>query len=67
MKDRHTILNEMVLNVADIMEAKAEYLELVAQQYEEDGNIERAEEWRKDLPKIQEAVALIRSKSGCWI
>ena len=67
MKDRHTILNEMVLNVADIMEAKAEYLELVAQQYEESGNIERAEEWRKDLPKIREAVALIRSKSGCWI
>jgi hypothetical protein len=66
MKDKSQIINEMVINAADVMEAKSEYLEMVAKQFDEQGCSERASFFRQDLPKIKEAVELIRKRAGCW-
>jgi hypothetical protein len=64
MKNR--MINDMVMYSADIMESKSRELEMIAEQYEEKGDLTRAEEWRKDIQPIMQAVALIRSRGGCW-
>lgn len=56
----------MVANTADLMEAKAEELELIAQQFDAKGNAKGAKHWRKDIPRIAEAIKLIRERAGCW-
>ncbi len=66
MKDKYTIINEMVLNTAHVMESKADEKEIIAQQYEEDGNEIKAQLWREDIERIKDAVELIRKYAGCW-
>lgn len=66
MKDKNRIINEMVANTADVLEAKAEEVECIAEQYEAKGDIERATDWRKDLPAIRSAVEIMRLRAGCW-
>lgn len=65
MKCKNTIIAEMVLNAACVMEDKAEFLEILAEQYD-DTDAERAARIRKDIPRILEAVELIREFGGCW-
>lgn len=66
MKDKNTIINEIMANAADIMEAKLDYIELVAKQFEDKGNAEQAARCRKDIPRIKAAVELMREYGGCW-
>lgn len=65
-KGKDTIINEMVVNAADVMEAKAEYFEMVAAQFDEKGDTVTAAHWRRHIPGIVAAVALIRENAGCW-
>ena len=66
--DKITIINHIVQHAADVMEAKAEYNELVAEQMEEKGDWERGRVERLHLmnKRILDAVALIRENEGCW-
>ena len=64
MKDR--ILNEMVQNTANLMEAHAQSLDFIAQQFNNKGDHEKAAHIRRDLPRIAAAIALIREYGGCW-
>ncbi len=66
IKDKNTIINEMVWNTADIMEANAKYHELVAEQYDSKGETGEAAYWRKDIKAMMQAVELIRKLAGCW-
>jgi hypothetical protein len=65
-KDKNTIINEMINNTADVMEAKADYNECVAEQMEQKGKVETAERLREMNKRIMGAVALIRENAGCW-
>ena len=66
MKDKSRIINELVSSASDIMEAHADYLELVAEGFDESNQPERAAKWREDIPKIHQAVELMRRLEGCW-
>ena len=66
MIDKNSILNRLVEDAASLMEAKAEYIELVAEQFDEKGDKERAATWREDIPKINAAVELMRERAGSW-
>lgn len=67
MRDKNTIINRMVDDAAEVMEAKAEYDELVIGQLV--GNPAKAETvaiLRERVKKTREAVALMRDNAGCW-
>lgn len=66
MKGTYTIINEMVANSADVMEAKIVYLECVAVQYEAKGETVIAQMWRQDIPDIKKAIEVMRKLAGCW-
>lgn len=66
MKGKDTIINEMVLNTACVMEAKVEYNELVAQQMEAKGDINTATNLRAYNKRIADAINVIRASEGCW-
>lgn len=66
MKDRNRIINEMVASATDVMEAKAQEMELIAQQFDAKGDVGRAEFFREDVREIREAVKLMRKLDGCW-
>jgi len=65
-KDKDNIINEIVDNASIIMENKIELLELIAKQYEEKSDAERAEIWRQDIPDIKKAIDVMRRLSGTW-
>ena len=65
-KSKSIILNEIVLSAADIMEEHAEYLNIVAKQFDDNGDIERAESLRKEIDSISQAINLMRRLEGCW-
>ena len=66
MKCKNTILNELVANAAELMENHADYNEIVAEQFEEKGDMERVERLRRLNKRIAEAVELMREYAGCW-
>ena len=66
MKDKNTIVNEMVENTTDIMEEKAQFCQCVADQYVEKGDTIRAEHWSGEAQAIMEVVKFIRERGGCW-
>ena len=47
IRDKNTIINELVDSAADVMEAKAEYNKLVAEQFEKKGDMERVQRLRE--------------------
>ena len=65
-KDKNNIINEIVDNASIIMENRIELLELIAKQYEENSDAERAEIWRQDIPDIKKAIDVMRRLSGTW-
>ena len=65
-RDKNTIINELVDNAAEVMEAKAEYNELVAEQFEKKGDMERVQRLREINTRIADAVALMRDWAGSW-
>lgn len=65
-RSKDNIINLVVENAADIMEAKAEYNELVAEQLAANGKSETADRLRSQNKRIAEAVKLIRENAGCW-
>jgi hypothetical protein len=66
MKDKSRIINEMVVNASDVMEAKAEEMERIAQQFEAKGDTQRAKHIKADVPEIKKAIELMRKLEGCW-
>jgi hypothetical protein len=66
MKYKCQIINEIVTNASDIMEAKAEEMECIAQQFDAKADTERAERLRKDVQEIGKAIELMRRFGGCW-
>lgn len=66
MKDKNTIINQMIMNAADVMEAKIEYNEIVVEMFEEKGDTERVKNLRDLNVRIAAAIATIRENDGCW-
>lgn len=66
LKDKNRIINEMVINTSDVMEAKVKSMEMIAEQFEDKGDTESAAAWRKNIPAIRQAIAIMREYSGCW-
>lgn len=66
MKDKNTIINEIVGNAADVMAAKLDFNECVAEQMERKGNTDVASRLRAQNARIADAVALMREFGGCW-
>lgn len=64
--DKGTILNQVVAQAASLMEWKIDMLECIADQYEEKGDLVRAEKWREDIPAIRSAVEVMRKLAGGW-
>ena len=65
-KDKNSIINQIVSNAADVMEAKAEEEEMIADLFEGKGDHERASKLRDRIKCTTEAVALMRANAGCW-
>lgn len=66
MKDRNTILNDMVMQATDIMEMKIDYFLIMVEQYEFKGDPVRAAHYQNELDQTQEVVDFIRERVGCW-
>ena len=64
--DTGTIRNTVVEMAASIMTAKVEYMHCVADQFAEKGQTERADVWRADAKRIEEAVATMNTFMGAW-
>jgi len=65
-KSHSNIINEVVANAADIMEQRAEYNALVAEQFAEKGDRGRAERLAQINQRIIDAIVLMREFDGCW-
>lgn len=63
-RDKITIINEMLANSADIMEAKAEELVSISEYYRDNCDFDRAFKINTEVTKIMEAVAVIRERLG---
>ena len=69
MKDKNTIINEIVDNASEILEQKKEYNKIVIELLEEKkqtDNIHTINTLKEDNTKITEAIILMRKYSGCW-
>jgi hypothetical protein len=66
MKDKNTILNEMVEHAAGIMENKMDELTILVSIYREKGDEVRASHWEEEVRKIDECVVFMRERGGCW-
>jgi len=66
VKDKDTMINEIVWNASIIMERKIDYLKCVADQFESKGDLENAKIWRSDIPAIKSAIEVMRKTAGCW-
>lgn len=66
MKDKNTIINELVANAADTMAAKGDELLMMAQIYADQGRQEMSDAVRESAAPIFAAVELIRERSGSW-
>lgn len=66
MKTHSQIINDLVLAAADVMQAKADYLELVAKQFEDNGADLVANNWRHEIKRINTAISIIKQRAGCW-
>jgi hypothetical protein len=68
MKDRDTILNDMVSTAADIMEAKVNYNLIVLEQIvEKRGQMDEvAQRIRIENKRIEDAINIMRKIGGCW-
>lgn len=64
-KDKNAIINCIVKHAADIMEARADELELIADKYDSKGEYGRAEVIRTDRNAIVDAVVFMRQRSWC--
>lgn len=64
--DKSQIINMIVQHAADIMASKADYLEIVAEQFEAKQDHRRAELFREDIQGILQAVELMRKLHGGW-
>lgn len=66
MKDKNTIINDMVMAVADIMEAKAHENDCIIELLLETGVVDKFNRLREKNARIMEAIDLIRENEGCW-
>jgi len=66
MKDKNRIINEMVASVADVLEAKAEELSILADIYTASGKTSEAWKTAGEIPEIRSAIKLLRSRAGTW-
>lgn len=67
MKDKNTIINHLVTHAADIMEAKADYLDDVASMFGAKGDTALAYRLQNQAWKTREAVEVMREHEGCWV
>lgn len=66
MKDKHTILNELVANAGEVMAAKAEYLDTVADQFKASGRTQEEAYWRRLAERARLGAEIIKEQAGCW-
>ena len=66
-KYKSTIINEIVMNAADIMESKIEFNELVIQQYEKIGQRGcQIGVFKQENRETRQAIEHMRKNAGCW-
>ncbi len=65
-RDKNTIINQMVSQVADVLEHKIANLRLTAEILTESGKHEQAATWLTDVPEIEAAMNLLRRREGSW-
>lgn len=67
MRDKDTIINQIVSDAARIMEMKVEFNESVINQMKHDPERrETAAELYETNKRIKEAIDLMREHGGCW-
>lgn len=66
MKDKDTILNELMENAASLIEAKIEFTKIVRDQFIKKGDTTRTETLTRDIEEMTQAMNTIRVRGGCW-
>ena len=68
MKDKNTIINEMVQNASHIMQSKVKETEMIIQMLKDkgEGDGHTVQKLESDNEKTKQAIKVMQDLGGCW-
>ena len=66
IKDKNSILNDLMDNAVQLIAGKIQYTQVVLEQFEEKNDAERVKALNADIEEMTQAMNTIKKRSGCW-